>query len=545
LPVIGKGLAGPALLVAIAAHGLSSLACILLQESAPMLFKALSAAVFGIDAYPVEVEVDISAGLPNFTTVGLPDAAVRESRERIQSAIKNCGLEFPFQKITVNLAPADVKKEGSGFDLAIALGILGTTGVLLKADLKNSLFLGELSLDGSLRPIKGALSIAAMARQKGIQRLVLPLENASEAAVVEELKVYGLRSLPEALDFINETREFAPAKVDSAALLAQASQYSVDFRDVKGQLHAKRAIEVATAGGHNILMIGPPGAGKTMLAKRIPTILPPLTFDEAIQTTKIHSVAGLLESGGGLVGTRPFRSPHHTISDAGLIGGGAVPRPGEVSLAHNGLLFLDELPEFQRNVLEVMRQPVEDGMVTISRAAMSLTFPSRFMLAAAMNPCPCGFFNDPSRECTCTPPLIQRYVSKISGPLLDRIDIHIDMPAVRYQELRQDSGGESSQEIRERVIKARQRQLRRFAGEKMYCNAQMSSRQIRKYCNIPPNCERLLESAMSRLGLSARAHDRILKVALTISDLAAADSIGTDHISEAIQYRSLDRNYWA
>jgi magnesium chelatase family protein len=509
-----------------------------------MLFKALSAAVFGIDAYPVEVEVDISAGLPNFTTVGLPDAAVRESRERIKSAIKNCGLEFPFQNITVNLAPADVKKEGSGFDLPIALGILGTTGVLLKADLKDTLFLGELSLDGGLRPIKGALSIAAMARQKRIQRVVLPAENACEAAVVEELGVYGLRSLPEVMDFINETREFTAAKVDSAALLAQAGQYTVDFRDVKGQLHAKRAIEVATAGGHNILMIGPPGAGKTMLAKRIPTILPPLTFDEAIQTTKIHSVAGVLDPGAGLVGTRPFRSPHHTISDAGLIGGGAVPRPGEVSLAHNGVLFLDELPEFQRNVLEVLRQPVEDGTVTISRAAMSLTFPSRFMLAAAMNPCPCGFFNDPSRECTCTPPLIQRYVSKISGPLLDRIDIHIDMPAVRYQELRQDSGGESSDLIRERVIKARQRQLRRFAGEKIYSNAQMSSRQIRKYCNISADCERLLESAMTRLGLSARAHDRILKVALTVSDLAAADAISTDHISEAIQYRSLDRNYW-
>jgi len=510
-----------------------------------MLFKAFSASVFGIDAYPVEVEVDISAGNANFTTVGLPDAAVRESRERIKSAIKNCGLDFPFQNITVNLAPADVKKEGSGFDLAIALGILGTTGVLLKNQLKDVLFLGELSLDGGLRPIKGALSIAGMARQKGLLKMVLPVENACEAAVVQEVQVYGLRSLPEVLDFINETREFRPAKVNTAELLAQASQYNVDFRDVKGQLHAKRAIEVATAGGHNILMIGPPGAGKTMLAKRIPTILPPLTFEEAIQTTKIHSVAGLLEPGAGLVGTRPFRAPHHTISDAGLIGGGAVPRPGEVSLAHNGVLFLDELPEFQRNVLEVLRQPVEDGTVTISRAAMSLTFPARFMLAAAMNPCPCGFFNDPSRDCTCTPPMIQRYVSKISGPLLDRIDIHIDMPAVKYQELRQDTGGESSEVIRERVVKARQRQLRRFQGEKIYCNAQMSPRQLRKYCNISVDCERLLESAMTRLGLSARAHDRILKVSLTIADLEGAESIGTTHISEAIQYRSLDRNYWA
>ncbi len=510
-----------------------------------MLSKVLSSATYGIEAYLVEVEAHVEKQIPGFIIVGLPDNAVKESRERVIAAIKNSGIDFPIKKITINLAPADIKKEGSAFDLPIAIGILSAIDLVQQDSLLDTIFLGELSLDGTLRHIKGALPIAVEAKSKGIKRIILPTESANEAAIVDGVDVYGLNNLSEVISFLNDDLKIEKTTVDKTDLFSVINKYNLDFADVKGQENVKRALEVAAAGAHNIIMIGPPGSGKTMLAKRIPTILPPMTFEEALETTKIHSIAGILSREKAIVTERPFRSPHHTVSDAALVGGGSFPKPGEVSFAHHGVLFLDELPEFKKNVLEVLRQPLEDFKVTVSRSKMSLEFPANFMLAAAMNPCPCGFYTDPSKECTCTSVQIQKYMAKISGPLLDRIDIHIEVPAVKYKELASKNSGEKSEVIRERVISAREIQQRRFAGIKhIFSNADMGSKEIKEFCQIDSAGEELLKMAMTKLGLSARAYDRILKVSRTIADLDTSERILPQHLSEAIQYRSLDRELW-
>jgi magnesium chelatase family protein len=509
-----------------------------------MLFRVQSAAVFGIRAYPINVEVDLSGGdRLKLLTVGLPDAAVRESSQRVKSALRNCGFVLPPKSITINLAPADLKKEGSAFDLPMAVGILGASGCIRVNNLSKCLFMGELSLDGAIQPVKGALPMAAMASERGWTHMVVPEDNAQEAAAVSGIHAFPVRSLSQVMQLLDGKAPWVSLTIDRDRMMSGCSCHDVDFQDVKGQYQARRAVEIAVAGGHNIILIGPPGSGKTMIARRLPTILPPMNFDEAIETTKIHSVAGMLSTRAGLVVNRPFRAPHHTISNAGLIGGGTIPRPGEVSLAHNGVLFLDELPEFPRHVLDVLRQPLEDGDVTISRASMSLSYPSRFMLAAAMNPCPCGYFGDSSHRCTCTPPMIQKYLSKVSGPLLDRIDLHVQVPAVNYNELIHEEKPEASSAIRERILMARSLQGRRLAPFGIYCNAQMNSRTLRRFCRLGADSEVQMKNAVTRLGLSARAFDRILRVSRTMADLEQEEMIRPRHVTEAIQYRTLDRVY--
>ena len=500
----------------------------------------LSAATLGIDAYPVHVEVDTDRSLPTFTVVGLPDSAVRESKERVLAAIKNAGYQWPRRKVTINLAPADRKKEGSAFDLPIAVGVLAASQQIKPLGLAEFALLGELSLNGSVRPVHGMLSMATSLHQQGLYGMIVPTQNAREAAIANGPLVYGVSSLSEAIGILTGDARQRPYELNVEEVFRSNANYGVDFADVRGQDHAKRALEVAASGGHNLLMVGPPGSGKTMLARRLPTILPAPTLQEALATTKIHSVAGVLSPGQALVATRPFRAPHHTVSDAGLIGGGAYPRPGEVSLSHHGVLFLDELPEFRRNVVEALRQPLEDHAVTITRAQIAIAYPADFTLVAAMNPCPCGYLSDARRTCTCSPAAIRRYRARVSGPLLDRIDIHIEVPALAYDDLANKQSGEDSAHILQRVNAARQRQLDRFAGE-LFCNAQMSTRHIRRHCSLDDAGQALLEKAMARLGLSARAYDRILKVARTIADLADAP-IQSQHLAEAIQYRALDRS---
>ncbi len=506
-----------------------------------MIATTLSAALYGIDAYRVDLEVDLTRqGMPAFTMVGLAEGAVRESRERVLTALKNSGFRLPSARITVNLAPADVRKEGSGFDLPLALGLLAGAGVLSGELLQKYFFLGELSLSGELRPVSGVLPAAIRARDEGAAGLFVSPENAGEAAVVEGLPVYAPHTLAQAVGFFTGEHALSPMQAANAAVWEQRNRFPFDFEEVKGQEHAKRAIEIAAAGAHNLLFLGPPGSGKTMLAQRIPTVLPPLNFEEALEVTKIYSVAGLLGS-HSLVVNRPFRSPHHTISDAGLVGGGQRPKPGEVSLAHRGVLFLDELPEFKKHVLEVMRQPLEDGQVTISRAAVSLSYPADFMLVAAMNPCPCGYLGDTRHQCTCAPQQIQRYRSRLSGPLLDRIDLHVEVPAVPYKDLRGGSKGSSSETMRQRIARVRELQCRRYAETPCSTNADLSGKWLERFCGLQDSEHVFLEQAVSRLGLSARAYTRILRIGRTIADLAGCVQLTVEHLAEAINYRTLDR----